>query len=139
MWGTIAPSLAIPVAAVTVTANLRNIRVLPRVPYGSGLKKIRDMKRALGKVRPKAIRVTNDGVLTGIEDAVSNTIQEVTNFLVLAPRVNIMSKLFSTNLDKGPLVVQSKVAVNIVHPAEITGFNLVRQSGYLFLLAFGSK
>ena len=139
MWGTIALYLDIPVAAVTVTANLRNIKVLPRVPCGSGLEKIRDMTRALGKVRPKAIRVTNDGILSGIEDAVSDTIQEVTNFLVLAPRVNIMPQLFSTNLDKGPLVVQSKLAVNIERPAEITGFALVSQSGYIFLLALGSK
>ena len=53
MWGTIAPSLAIPVAAVTVTANLINITVLPRIKCSSGIKKIRYMTRALGKFRPK--------------------------------------------------------------------------------------
>ena len=31
MWGTIALSLAITVAAVTITANLRNITVLPQI------------------------------------------------------------------------------------------------------------
>ena len=50
-----------------------------------------------------------------------------------------MSQLFSTNFEKGPLVVQSKVMVNIVRPAETTGSNLVSQGGYLFLLALGSK
>ena len=83
----------------------------------SGLKKIRDMTRALGKVRPKDVRVTNYGVLTGIKDAVSDNIQEVTNFLIIAPRGNIMSQLFITNIEKSPLVVKIKVAVNIAHPA----------------------
>ena len=50
-----------------------------------------------------------------------------------------MSHLFSTNLEKCPLVVKIKVAVNIVHPAEIPGSTLVSQSGYIFLLALGSK
>ena len=86
IWGTISPSLAIPVAAVIVTANLRNIMVLSQIVCGSQLKKIRDMTKAIGKARPKAVRVTNDGVLTGIEDSVIYTIQEVTKFLVLAPR-----------------------------------------------------
>ena len=56
------------------------------------------MTRALGKVRPKAVRVTNDEVLTGIKDDVSDNIQDLTNFIVLAPRGNIMSQLFSTNI-----------------------------------------
>ena len=43
------------------------------------------------------------------------------------------------NLKKVPLVVQSKVAVNIVRPAEITEFAVVSQGSYLFLLALGSK
>ena len=97
------------------------------------------MKRALGKVRPKAVRVTNDGVLTGIKDAVIDTIKEMNNFLVLTSRVNIMYQLFSTNIEKGPMVVQSNMAVNIIRPAEITVFALVSQGGYLFLLALGSK
>ena len=97
------------------------------------------MTRALGKVRPKAVRVTNDGVITGIKEAVSDTIKEVTNFLVLAPRRNIMSQIFRMNIEKDPLVVQSKVAVNIFRPYEIKGFTLVSQGGYLFLLALGSK
>ena len=97
------------------------------------------MTRVLDKVRPKAVRVTKYGVLTGIKYAASDTIQEVTNFLILTPRGNIMSQLSSTNLEKSPLVVKIKVAVNMARPAEITVFSLVRQSGYLFLLALGSK
>ena len=50
IWGTITPYLPIPVAAVTITANLRNITDLPRILCGSGLNKIRDMTRAIGKV-----------------------------------------------------------------------------------------
>ena len=50
-----------------------------------------------------------------------------------------MSQLFSTNLDKVPLFVQSKVAVNIVRPAENRGFTLVSQGSYLFLLVLRSK
>ena len=97
------------------------------------------MTRALGKVLPKAVRVTKYGVLTGIKYAVSDNIQEVTNFLIISPRGNIMSQLFITNIEKSPLVVKIKVAVNMARPAEITVFSLVRQSGYLFLLALRSK
>ena len=50
-----------------------------------------------------------------------------------------MSQLFSTNLDKVPLFVQSKVAVNIVRPAENRVFTLVSQGSYLFLLVLRSK
>ena len=50
-----------------------------------------------------------------------------------------MSHLFRTNLEKGPLVVQSRVAVNIFRPAEVTGFALVSQSVYLVLLSLGLK
>ena len=138
MWGTIALSLAIPVAAIMVTTNLRNITVVPQIRYGSGLKKIRDMTRSLGKVRTKAVRFADYSFLNGTKDTVSDIIQEVTKFLVFNPRGNIMSQLFSTNIERGPLVVQSKVVVNIFRPSRITGFTLVNQSGYLFLLALGS-
>ena len=97
------------------------------------------MTRALENFRPKAVRVTNDGVLTGIKDAVIDNIKEMNNFLVLTSRVNIMYQLFSTNIEKGPMVVQSKMAVNIVLPAEITVFTLVSQISYLFLLYIRSK
>ena len=54
------------------------------------------MTRALGKVQPKAVRVTKYGVITGIKDAVSDKIQEVTNFLIIAPRSNSLDFLEST-------------------------------------------
>ena len=93
----LALALAIPVAAAgTVTTNLRNSTAVPRKRYGSALNEVHDVASSTCKVRPKAGLIINNGTLSGFEDALGNTIQEVTYFLVLGPLGNYMTKFRRT-------------------------------------------